>query len=943
MATPQGLTTIPKKEISNQNGFDRILKPVEDIRSLLKTWGPKKDKEFDKLEEAKKIYSEYMMNMADASNKEKIKRWKDAQDASSAIEESILQQQRSREFLDKQDRINAKKKEILDNKARDNSQDKSTEEKKPEQKSKIIEKDTSKIMKESTLDGVLEGMEAFYDKGGLKDLSRAILGPLALITEPLSEIVNFKDIFGKISEKFSPTDSKVKEKDPGIFWLWQKMKKDKEPEDSGFDIGKIGLGGIGSMLGPLLKTMGGAALIAGGLAMGIMDGLKGMDMAKEWGVSNIGGFIGGFLGGTESGFKGAFANMGKWAMIGAGIGMIAGPPGAIIGGLIGAAIGGILGFIGGENIAKGVDAIGAWFQGLWDGIVNSFKSAWEATVSFFSGIWDGLVNIGSTIGNFFTSLWDSPVITSIKTIVSGIGEAFSNLYKVILSPILGIFKSIIDTGSNIINIFMGEGDIGSKIEGIVGEIIFFIPSMISNATNIIKDGFSGMVNGLSNIFSGMGDLLKIGNEIFANINMAIANFFIDTLPKFVTNTVIPTLMSGFNFVKDMAIAINSAMGHFFGAMIPDFFTNTVIPGLLAGLNFINDMRKNLAEGFRIFTTSIIAGIVSGFDRVSDLMKDIPILGNIFNFFNDKILKPIAGFFTGVANGIADFVSNPIDFIINTITFINTFMGDLFTSLGTFIHKSATKIFGSVSGFIQKFVFKPIFGFFESVNRNITNFARNPLGTLTSIFEGVTTFISTTIIDPVKNFFTRIWKTFDDNVIKPIGRWFTDVGDNMKKFIIEPISNFFKSIGDFFNSIFDTFEFMSKDWIKGIVAITNPESREATELATFKSDKQKERLGTPITATPVRTVRDAIITPQGRVIEPSINDTIIATRSPMSILEKEARSNISTIETRNAPQPSQDVSKLFRELIDTVKNKPFNNQIINTETPNFNFDNFRMAH
>ena len=130
---------------------------------------------------------------------------------------------------------------------------------------------------------------------------------------------------------------------------------------------------LATTLGPqLLKLLPAAALVAG-LALAVKDGFEGYAKSKEWGVSKTSGVMGAVLGGTESGMKNAFANAGKWALIGAGYGMIGGIPGIIIGGLVGGAIGGILGFIGGKKLASTFDAIGKWFK-------DSFVAIWEAVM-----------------------------------------------------------------------------------------------------------------------------------------------------------------------------------------------------------------------------------------------------------------------------------------------------------------------------------------------------------------------------------------------------------------------------------------------------------------------------------------------------------------------------------------------------------------------------------
>ena len=101
-------------------------------------------------------------------------------------------------------------------------------------------------------------------------------------------------------------------------------------------------GAVKAFSSPKMAKVMGPAAIAAGIALMVKDGIAGMKMADEWGTSKTSAAMGGILGGVDSGFKGAMKNMGKWALIGAGIGSFFPVVGTLIGGLIGAVIGAIL-------------------------------------------------------------------------------------------------------------------------------------------------------------------------------------------------------------------------------------------------------------------------------------------------------------------------------------------------------------------------------------------------------------------------------------------------------------------------------------------------------------------------------------------------------------------------------------------------------------------------
>lgn len=179
-------------------------------------------------------------------------------------------------------------------------------------------------------------------------------------------------------------------------------------------LGGLSSGGMSNILPTITKYLSPIAIVTS-IVMAITDGIMALFKSKEWGVSRISAFFAGFFASTSSGWKGAFSAMGKWALLGVGIGMPFAPPiGPIVGGILGAVIGGILGFIGGQKIAKGFDKMGAWFKDVvWEGIKNYFLNLWQGIKDYFLGfkdIWSSDKSIGRKLGETvrlaFQGLWN---------------------------------------------------------------------------------------------------------------------------------------------------------------------------------------------------------------------------------------------------------------------------------------------------------------------------------------------------------------------------------------------------------------------------------------------------------------------------------------------------------------------------------------------------------
>ncbi len=200
------------------------------------------------------------------------------------------------------------------------------------------------------------------------------------------------------------------------------------------DVGDAAVGGglMGLITGKLLSVfkIGGAAkasllaagpiaALAGGLIWAAVDGVRGFLKADEWGVGKLSGMMGGLLGGLDSGVSGVFKNMGKWALIGAGIGSIVPVVGTVVGGLIGAVVGAILGFIGGENIAKGFDAVIKWGTNYVTGVFTFLQDSFEKLFGW-------LFNIGDSLNKWFVKFMDPSVdtIDLLKETITGVFRWF---------------------------------------------------------------------------------------------------------------------------------------------------------------------------------------------------------------------------------------------------------------------------------------------------------------------------------------------------------------------------------------------------------------------------------------------------------------------------------------------------------------------------------------
>ena len=135
-----------------------------------------------------------------------------------------------------------------------------------------------------------------------------------------------------------------------------------------------------------------------------------------------------------------------------------------------------------------IQAIGAWFVSVWDGIV----AVWSGVAAWFGGVVNGIKNffagIPGAIGGFFRQAWDT-----VTGIWSGIGSWFG-----------GLGDDMLDAGKNIIDglvkgISNGKDAVVNKIKEIASEALDAIKSFfgIKSPSRVMAQMGQYMMSGWS--------------------------------------------------------------------------------------------------------------------------------------------------------------------------------------------------------------------------------------------------------------------------------------------------------------------------------------------------------------------------------------------------------------------------------------------------------------
>ncbi len=459
---------------------------------------------------------------------------------------------------------------------------------------------------------------------------------------------------------------------------------------------------------------------------------------------------------------------------------------------------------------------------------------------------------------------------------------------------------------------------GGAITAIVGSLIWMAIDGIAGAAKSGEWGVSKLSGIVGAVLGGTGSGVK---GAFAGAGKwALMGAGIGTLIAPVVGTIIGGLLGA---------AVGSIMGFFGGKKIAQGFDR---------------LKKWFMDTFdfkALLMASPIGSVIRFVENLKSIWKDD----------NKTVLQKVGSTFKAYGTFLIDFLTSPF-----------RFLKGLFT--GKFLTKEARGKFG---GFVTGLL-SGIGGFFK--------------GLFSKAVAGVSmagSWINDTLIEPVKNFFSNLFSNpigtlanvgsmiigFYSGIFSFIGAKINDflntniIGQTIKKYLLDPITGFFRKIGDFFGyigsmNILD----MGKSILSGTFFTGLDEyERGANVKRTLESDEFKTwesstaRGGQYSRSSDqekydmyqrAQKVNDAIITPQGRVIIPSADDTIVATKSKVSQVgfDSEMGSDLSSLSrVMQESFSSNEIVDRLIELIGAVKDKPFNN--IFTQSNNTNLDSLRF--
>lgn len=242
-----------------------------------------------------------------------------------------------------------------------------------------------------------------------------------------------------------------------------------------------------------------------------VDWLKAIGAVFEW----LGGFVVGILGGVIGG-----AINGVMSLIQGAVGIVTGVV-QIISGIVSGLINLIVALFTGD-FSKALDSVNL----IWDGIVNVFKGAYDATIGVVVELVKGIID-------WFVEMWDVLVGHSIvPDTIEAIIDWFLQLPKQLFTMISNFVKTIIDFFKNL----------ATNAGTVFSNMVANIKKPFASIATWFKDIFTKAWTNVKNVFS-------TGGKIFDGIKSGISSVF---------TTVVNGLITGIN--KVIAAPFNSING-----------------------------------------------------------------------------------------------------------------------------------------------------------------------------------------------------------------------------------------------------------------------------------------------------------------------------------------------------------------------------------------------
>lgn len=210
-----------------------------------------------------------------------------------------------------------------------------------------------------------------------------------------------------------------------------------------------------------------------------------------------------------------------------------------------------------------------------------------------------------------------------------------------------------------------------------------------------------------------------------------------------------------------------------------------------------------------------------------------------DWFNDKVIQPVAGFFSGLWEGISsaastcwnaivEFFSPAIDWFSELFGSIFQTISDIFYNIGVIASgcwEIIKAVWGIVSEWFNEHIITPVATFFSNMWNGIKTWAIAAWEGVKSVFSTIGNWINEKVIQPVAGFFSNLWNGFVEkakkawegvkSVFSKVATFFSDTFKKAWQGIVKVFSIAGEIFVDIKDGIVSAFKFVVNGIIKGL--------------------------------------------------------------------------------------------------------------------------------
>lgn len=210
-----------------------------------------------------------------------------------------------------------------------------------------------------------------------------------------------------------------------------------------------------------------------------------------------------------------------------------------------------------------------------------------------------------------------------------------------------------------------------------------------------------------------------------------------------------------------------------------------------------------------------------------------------DWFNEYVIQPVAGFFSGLWEGISsaastcwnaivEFFSPAIDWFSELFGSIFQTISDIFYNIGVIASgcwEIIKAVWGIVSEWFNEHIITPVATFFSNMWNGIKTWAIAAWDGIKSVFSTIGNWINEKVIQPVAGFFSNLWNGFVEkakkawegvkSVFSKVATFFSDTFKKAWQGIVKVFSIAGEIFVDIKDGIVSAFKFVVNGIIKGL--------------------------------------------------------------------------------------------------------------------------------